>query len=33
MHAQLRISTTAKDTKSSKLARPIEADSKVLAHH
>lgn len=30
MHAQLRISTTAKDTKSTKLARPVEADSKIL---
>lgn len=27
MHAQLRISTTANDTKSTKLARPVEADS------
>lgn len=27
MHAQLRISTTTKDTKSTKLARPVEADS------
>lgn len=26
MHAQLRISTTTKDTKSTKLARPVEAD-------
>lgn len=32
MHAQLRISTTANDTKSTKLARPAEADSKFLAH-
>lgn len=32
MHAQLRISTTANDTKSTKLARPVEADSEILAH-
>lgn len=32
MHAQLRISTTAKRTKSTKLARPVEADSETLTH-
>lgn len=32
MHAQIRVSTTAKDTKSTQLARPVEADSKAVPY-